>query len=119
MASSPLTAESLGREWAALDTSWLRKGLWVLAVALFGAGDLITTTSLIHGGGSEASPVFRYLFMYLPASIALAVAVGAQLVVAYVLYRAIDHPARLLIPVWLCLYGATVACWNLSYIASL
>lgn len=112
-------AEALSDEWRNWDTVRISTILWVLAIALFGLGDLLTTTTLIHFGGPEADPVYRFLFMYLPASIALAMAVGAQLVVAYVAYRAIDHPARLLIPLWLALYGATVVVWNWTYIAGM
>lgn len=101
------------------NTPRLRVLLWVLAVALFGVGDLLTTSTLIHLGGSEADPVFRFLFLYLPVSVSMAVAVGAQLLVAYLVYRAVDHPARILIPLWLALYGATVVVWNGTYIASL
>jgi len=119
MSMTPPHVEAFGREWARWTAGWLRTGLWVLAVVLFGVGDLVTTTALIHTGGSEASPVYQYLFMYFPASVALATAVGAQLVIAYVVYRVIDHPARILIPLWLALYGTTVALWNLTYLASL
>lgn len=111
--------EAFGHEWTYPDSDRLRTGLWVLAVALFGVGDLLTTTTLIHVGGNEANPVLQFAFMYLPASVGLAMAVAAQLVVAYLVYRAIDHPARLLIPAWLAIYGATVVVWNWTYIASL
>lgn len=119
MATTQIQTEAFGREWTYRESGRLRTTLWVLAVALFGVGDLITTTTLIHLGGREADPVYQYLFMYLPASVGLAMAVGAQLVVAYVIYRYVDHPARILIPVWLALYGATVVLWNWTYIASL
>lgn len=112
-------AGALEEEWRDWGSVRLGTALWVLAIALFGVGDLLTTTTLIHLGGSEADPVFRFLFMYLPTSIALAMAVAAQLVVAYIAYRAVDHPARFLIPLWLALYGATVVVWNWTYIASL
>lgn len=118
MATTQGTVAEVVRDWSPVPARF-RTLLWVTAIALFGVGDLLTTTTLIHVGGSEADPVFRFLFMYLPVSIALAVAVGAQLVIAYVAYRAIDHPARVLIPVWLALYGATVVVWNWTYIASL
>lgn len=46
-------------------------------------------------------------------------AVAAQIVVAYWIYRFIEHPIRILIPIWLVLYGSTVIIWNLTYIFSL
>lgn len=97
----------------------LETALWVVAVALFGVGDLVTTTVLIHVGGAEAHPLLRYAFMYLPATVGLAFAVGAQLVVAYIVYARLEHPARVLIPLWLALYGAVVVAWNWAYVASL
>lgn len=97
----------------------LRTALWLGAVVLFGVGDLVTTTVLIHVGGNESDPLFRFLFTYLPVSVAIAFAVGAQLVVAYAVYRRLSHPARILIPLWLALYGATVVAWNWAYVASL
>lgn len=118
MATNQRTGTEVIIEWYP-DSPRLRALLWVAAVALFGVGDLLSTTTLIHMGGSEADPVLRFLFMYLPVSISLAVAVGAQLLVAYIVYRHIDHPARLLIPLWLALYGATVVVWNWTYIATL
>jgi len=119
MATNNLRSRVFDRELTYLDSERMRRGLWALAVALFGFGDLVTTTALIHSGGSEADPVFQYLFMYVPTSVALAVAVAGQLVIAYVLYRAIDNPVRILIPIWLALYGATVVMWNWTYMASL
>ena len=98
---------------------WVGATLWLAAVVLFGIGDLVTTTVLIHLGGTEADPLFRYLFMYFPVSVALTVAIGAQLCIAYLVYRHLDHPARILIPIWLALYGGTVIAWNWAYVASL
>lgn len=118
MATRPFHIEAFGDEWTGNKPDWLHTGLWVLAAVLFGVGDVVTTTALIHTGGSEADPVLRYFFMHMPGAVAVAVAVGAQLVVAYVLYRMIDHPLRILIPVWLALYGTTVIIWNWTYLAT-
>lgn len=112
------TGES-GREWSYLESGRLRTGLWILAIALLCVGVLITITTLIHVSESEADPVFRYLFMYTPASVALTVAVAAQLSIAYVLYQHVERPVRILIPAGLALYGATVVLWNWTYLASL
>ncbi len=119
MATDQARTDVLGSRWTGRDADRLQTGLWILAVALFGLGDVVTTTTLIHVGGAEADPVFRYLFMYLPASIALAMAVAAQLAVAYAVYRHVDHPARIFIPVWLALYGTVVVVWNWTYLVGL
>lgn len=119
MATNLLRDELFGRELSYLDSGPLRTGLWALAIASFGLGDLVTTTALVHAGGAEADPVFQYLFSYFPASVALSVAVAAQLAIAYVVYRSIDGHVRILIPIWLALYGTTIALWNWTYLASL
>ncbi len=119
MATQPFNGWSLAREPTVLEVPLHRGLIWAFAILLFGVGDLLTTTAMIHRGGTELNPVLGYVFMYLPTAVALSFAIAAQLGTAYWLYRTIDHPARILIPLWLSVYGATVILWNLSYIASL
>jgi Mn2+/Fe2+ NRAMP family transporter len=91
----------------------LHRNWWIVAVALFGAGDLaLTLFGLVSARAVEAHPIAGRLvatygvWVLVPVKIAV---VGAF----YGFYRATPREFRIGVPLGLSLLGAVVAGWNL------
>jgi hypothetical protein len=90
----------------------LQPTLWVVAVAFFGIGDLVTTAiGLQINGVVEAGPVV--------ASVIELYGIGGILLVklltiggSYGVWRAISGPHRVGVPLGLAVLGVVVTSWN-------
>lgn len=85
--------------------------LWLLAVVLFGVGDLVTTTAGLGAGAAEINPLARLLIEQhgLGAMVSLKLlSLGGCLA----LWSVVPRPYRLGIPLGLSVLGALVNAWN-------
>lgn len=99
------------------DSLDLERWLWVLAVATFGVGDILTTTVGQSLGLYETNPIFRAVFEVFPVLPVMVVGMGIQLVVAGIIADRLGSLGRVVIPAGLSLLGLRVVATNLSAIA--
>jgi hypothetical protein len=89
-------------------------GLWSMAIAFFGGGDLLTTAvGLSFERPVEAGPVTSIAIdqFGLPIVVPLKV---LTLVLAYLLWRRTPTPYRIGVPLGLATLGVLVTVWNLG-----
>lgn len=90
--------------------------LWLVAVAFFGIGDLLTTVAGLHlEQVIEAGPVVADVIAVhgVPAMVALKLAVFA---ICYGLWRVVPAPHRVGVPLGLAMLGVLVTIWNVGII---
>lgn len=85
--------------------------LWLLAVVLFGVGDLVTTSAGLGVGAAEVNPLARFLIARhgLGAMVALKL---LSLGCCLGLWSIAPRPYRLGIPLGLAILGGLVNAWN-------
>lgn len=100
---------------AAIDN---QPALWVLAVALYGVGDTITTLGgLRRDGTSEGGPVARHVLEVggIPGMLLLK---AGFIGVYFLLWWLLQTPGRFVLPLALVVVGAVVTGWNLAIVLS-
>lgn len=107
-----------GPSTAAIDRlQRLQPALWVVVIACFGAGDMVTTAAGLRlAGVVEAGPVAgsildRYGIAGMFGLKLLTVAGG------YALWRVVPAPHRVGVPLGLALVGVAVTAWNLAVVS--
>ena len=107
--------ESLRRR--LLDTpDPLHGRLWLLAVFLFGVGDLVTTSvGLASSGVSEIGPIAGPLIEQYGPGAMVALKIGA-FAGFYAIWRLVPRPHSLGVPLGLAFLGGVVTLWNLLVI---
>ncbi|WP_254838754.1 hypothetical protein [Natronomonas marina] len=92
--------------------------LWLLAVLLFGVGDVVSTAAGLFAGGVEANPVVvgavdRY------GIVAVVLLKGVVFGLCYAVWRHAPELYRAGIPAALATVGAAVTGWNLAVLSVL
>jgi len=86
--------------------------VWLVAIALFGVGDLVTTIYfIVEYGAVETHPVGAIAIDQLGLWI-LVPWKAAALALFYGFYRAVPKPYSLGVPIGLALLGAFTSAWN-------
>ncbi|MFB6200608.1 MAG: DUF5658 family protein [Halorhabdus sp.] len=91
--------------------------LWLLAVAFFGAGDLLTTAVGIQTAGVAETNPFLAPMLSDSGVLALAVLKFVVLVGCYAVWRVVPWPHDVAIPLALGTVGVAVTAWNLGILA--
>ncbi|SNZ05008.1 hypothetical protein SAMN06269185_0749 [Natronoarchaeum philippinense] len=110
------TASALPRRLASAGS------LWVLAVAVYGVGDLASTLVGLQLGATESNPIPAALIELSPGFLAVVVVLSlwkAATMAAFALVAwRLPSPYAAAVPAGLCLIGVTVVGWNASVILS-
>jgi hypothetical protein len=86
--------------------------LWVLAVAFYGIGDLLTTLVGLYGGrATEAGIVAAALVEGFGVAAVIPLKLGSFLVF-YLLWRAAPEPGSVGVPLGLAALGILLTAWN-------
>jgi hypothetical protein len=86
--------------------------LWVVAVVLFGVGDLVTTLAGLGLGLAEANALPRH-FLRNHGFAGMVALKLLSLGCCRILWRVLPRPHRIGVPLGLALLGAWVSAWNL------
>lgn len=86
-------------------------GLWVLAIVIFGIGDVVSTTVGLSLGAVELHPVVGSVLSG-PALGWLIALKALTLGICYVLWRLSRPPYRIGVPIGLTVMGIVVVAWN-------
>ncbi|MEF8877823.1 MAG: hypothetical protein V5A60_14000 [Haloarculaceae archaeon] len=87
-------------------------GLWGLAVAFYGLGDLLTTVvGLVSGRAVEAAPVASVLVAQYGPAVVLPLKL-ASFLLFYLVWRAVPEPHSVGVPLGLALLGVLLTGWN-------
>ncbi|MDZ7746886.1 MAG: hypothetical protein U5K28_10400 [Halobacteriales archaeon] len=98
---------------AALATK--QRSIWLVAVASYGVGDLLTTlVGLALGRGSEVGPAAAAALAF-AGPVGIVVLKLVSLAAFYGLWRIAPEPGRVAIPLALAMVGTVVTMWN-SYV---
>ncbi|QSG02187.1 DUF5658 family protein [Natranaeroarchaeum sulfidigenes] len=102
--------------WLSLDTDEAESALWVLAIAFYGVGDLVSTIVGLWLGATEGNPLPAALVDAAPGLVGAAVVltVWKVLVLAgfVLLARRLRSIHRLVVPGTLAVLGVVVVAWN-------
>lgn len=88
--------------------------LWAVAVALFGIGDVVTTTVGLRTDGVYEAGVVTGFLLEQYGLLSMLVVKIALLAVFYLLWRSTARPHRVGVPLGLAVLGVIVVWWNLS-----
>lgn len=105
------------------DAVWLLDAksrlLWILALAFFGVGDLLTTyVGFTNSSVVEAGPLVGYLLNQY-GSIVMPVMKALALGVCYWVWRTTPNPHNVGVPLGLAVLGVLVTGWNLFVLTHL
>lgn len=110
------TIRSNDVEWTSLDADAVEYTLWMLAIAFYGVGDLVSTVVGLWFGATEANPLPAALVDAAPGLVGAAVVLTvwkALVLAGFVLIARRLRPVhRLVVPVTLAVLGVVVVAWN-------
>ena len=110
------TIRSNDVEWTSLDADAVEYTLWMLAIAFYGVGDLVSTVVGLWLGATEANPLPAALVDLAPGLVgaAIVLTVWKALVLGglVLIARRLRPVHRLVVPGTLAVLGVIVVAWN-------
>jgi len=90
------------------------RSVWLLAVLTYGVGDSLTTVVGTAGASAAEAGPLAAAFLDAWGVGGLLLLKGLVLAAFYALWRALDTPGRVAVPLSLAAVGTAVTAWNLS-----